>query len=673
MSAAFEKIIIVMFENQYRSYVRQHAFMNKLAQAGASMNNFFGCFHPSQTNYLSSFAGEVCNVTNDTPPAQPLTQTNMVDLLEAQKVSWKAYMEAYPNEPWNPDWAGTYPDSEQPITEYPNNGTDLARYFRKHNAFASFKSVQQEQSRWEKIVSDHQFWSDVANKELPQYSWFTPDIWNDGHYLYNTHIDTQPRTQLIPQIATYLEHIFLGNIETSKLQGYDDCPESTIGLNLDIDLLITNPEAAWEQSNVPPGTLIVVTFDEADFNATNYDTNYDGPNQIYTVLLGDMIKPGTQIDTPYNHFSLIKTVQKNFGLASLEKNDEAANWLRSLWNEQWQWGAPQTTPLANVGQAIAATALGDDLLTVYSDSNGALYSAIQSQGQWGTATPLNITSSGPIAMSALGDTAYVIYNDAQQQLHSLTYEASTGWAQPEMLTIAKASAFTISQYTDLGDNNNEKLMLCWQPPEGTMQSKIFGEDGWGAAQSVGQYTDGAMALTQFGGSLFLVYKQRNTRRMNITSFNVAPFNVITAQTFDDKPAPDNDTTQYQWSPTEYLVGHFGGKESRQQNLYQASGQLALAVTEGQMHLIYRDAYEDTPQFYHTCFGLTGILTAASQLTNGYGTLNQAGWTEPQLLAGTTAGQGLPVCVASNGQSLTLLWQSSAQGEVSSRIAEYITS
>ena len=39
-----------------------------------------------------------------------------------------------------------------------------------------------------------------------------PDIWNDGHYLYNTHIDTNPRTQLITQLSPWLEHVFLGNI-----------------------------------------------------------------------------------------------------------------------------------------------------------------------------------------------------------------------------------------------------------------------------------------------------------------------------------------------------------------------------------------------------------------------------------------------------------------------------
>ena len=113
-------------------------------------------------------------------------------------MSWKAYMEAYPGEPWNPAWKNpTYGANQSPLTEFPpKDSKDLSRYYRKHNAFASFHTIQADPERWSKIVNEVQFWNDIASG-LPDYSWFTPDIWNDGHYLYNTHIDTDPRTQLV--------------------------------------------------------------------------------------------------------------------------------------------------------------------------------------------------------------------------------------------------------------------------------------------------------------------------------------------------------------------------------------------------------------------------------------------------------------------------------------------
>ena len=176
MAKAFDRILIIMFENQYRSYVMQHPYMEKLARAGCNMTNYFGCFHPSQTNYVASLAGELCDVTNDTPPYPPLTQKTLVDLMQPldgpQQITWKAYMENYPNDPWNPAWANSeYSSADQPTNEFPtNSGTELASYFRKHNAFASFHTIQKNEERWNKIVDDHEFWYDMKHNQLPEYS-----------------------------------------------------------------------------------------------------------------------------------------------------------------------------------------------------------------------------------------------------------------------------------------------------------------------------------------------------------------------------------------------------------------------------------------------------------------------------------------------------------------------
>ena len=68
----FNHILIIMFENQYRSYVMQNPYMRGLATQGIDMVNSFGVMHPSQTNYITSIAGELCNITDDDPPPQLL-------------------------------------------------------------------------------------------------------------------------------------------------------------------------------------------------------------------------------------------------------------------------------------------------------------------------------------------------------------------------------------------------------------------------------------------------------------------------------------------------------------------------------------------------------------------------------------------------------------------------
>ena len=249
MKKVFDKVLIVMFENQYRSYVMQDPYMKKLAAAGCNLTNYFGAFHPSQTNYLASLAGEVCATTNDIPPAQPLMQETLTNLMQPgngpAKVSWKAYMEAYPGQPWNKDWVNpTYPESEQPIPQYPNDGINLARYFRKHNAFASYHDIQSVEDKWNKIVDEFTFWKDVNGGNLPEYSWFTPDIWNDGHYVYNTHTSTDPRIPLVGQLSAWLEYVFFNDIETTKVQGGTLFGSDKIGFNLDLDLVMTDPKKA---------------------------------------------------------------------------------------------------------------------------------------------------------------------------------------------------------------------------------------------------------------------------------------------------------------------------------------------------------------------------------------------------------------------------------------------
>ena len=86
-SRLFDHVLIIMFENQYRGYVQHNVYMKQLALNGIELTNYHGVMHPSQTNYVASIAGELCNVSYDErvyvhPPQEPLPQRTIVDLLE---------------------------------------------------------------------------------------------------------------------------------------------------------------------------------------------------------------------------------------------------------------------------------------------------------------------------------------------------------------------------------------------------------------------------------------------------------------------------------------------------------------------------------------------------------------------------------------------------------------
>jgi len=180
-----------------------------------------------------------------------------------------------------------------------------------------------------------------------------------------------------------------------------------------------------------------------------------------------------------------------------------------------------------------------------------------------------------------------------------------------------------------------------------------------------------MTLGQLGASLFLVYKERNTRKMRITSYNVGPFNAFDAVNFQDQPDPVNNTTLYKWSVTDYNVGHFSKKMASLANEYQNLGNMAMATASGEMHLVHRGGYEDLSNAYTEIFGLTGIYSAANQLSNGFGTLNQAGWTIEEEMADVAIDPESPIAMSSDGNTLTLVWADSESKTIKYRQGSYL--
>lgn len=659
MKKGFEKVLIVMFENQYRSYVMQDPYMKKLAAAGCDMTNYFGVFHPSQTNYLASISGEVCGVTDDTPPASPLMQETVTNLMQPlngiQKTTWKAYMEAYPNEAWNPVWANpNYPAKDEPVTEYPNDGINLFRYARKHNAFSSYFDIQSSPEKWNNIQDEYAFWKDVYGETLPEYSWFTPDIWNDGHYLYNTGIAPNPRLPLVTQLSAWLEQVFLGNPDTSRIQGGTKFGLDKIGLNLDLDLVMTNPKKAYAKSNIPEGTLVVVTFDEADYDANNYDTNYDGPNQVYTVLLGDMITPGSSIETPYNHYSLLNTVEKNFDLGSLNKNDKDANWFRFLWDKQFSWSSPEKSGMVS-GEQLSTFWYNNQFNVIFTNEEQAVLWSTFTGSAWSEGQPVGIKSSQELCVVGHGDELILVFTQGENhELCYLSYLPISGWSKIQSLHVNGVGYLAMTSFQDYKSNTNQ-LMLAWQDKQTqAISSLIYSAGEWQSKPvSVGQFTDGPITASALGASVYLVYKERNSFKMRMTSFNTAPFNALNTTL---TPGVNNNTTLHQWSPMDFQVGHFSKKENQNQDVYLANGNLAMASIQGEMHLVYRGRYNDTPSAITTCFGLTGIYTAESELTNGYGTLNQAGWTLEEKHKDIVLDPKSELSIAGHGDEFMMVYQ-----------------
>lgn len=283
MGIAFQRVVIVMLENSTRANVMANPYMNALRQQGVFLSNSYGVTHSSQPNYIHAVAGDSFGLFNDTPgyvqwiyssPLNPVT--SIVDLLEAQGLSWKAYAEDLP--------AGYV---QAAVAGFPNTiPPDVGNFARKHVPFLSFPNIINQPTRAANIVDAAQFAADLAAGNLPCFSWYTPNLINDGHTLSpgESHLDPKDRDRHtnIDNIADFLTR-FLGPHPITKF---------------------------------PPETLVVITFDEA--------YPYHDPYGIYSLLIGDMLPAGSVRTEPYNHYSLLRSIEVNFGLGSLKRNDAVA-------------------------------------------------------------------------------------------------------------------------------------------------------------------------------------------------------------------------------------------------------------------------------------------------------------------------------------------------------------
>jgi len=269
MDQAFDRIFIIMLENELESAVLQDDYMRGLQSRGVRLSQYHGVTHPSQPNYFAAVAG-LPFVSSD--ECQDIEATSVIDLLEAKGVTWRAYMEDLPED-----------DKSVCIS------ADKL-YFRKHNPFVSFNNIRGNPDRLARIVNARRLQADINSGVLPQYCWYTPNIQNDGH----SPPDSTPahRWSGVTFLSQWLQRF--------------------------LEPLLAN-------SDFMRGTLVVVTFDES----IPYEDNH-----VYTALLGHMVKPAAVEGSRFDHYSLLRTVEENFGLGTLGRNDLTADWFRFLWGRK---------------------------------------------------------------------------------------------------------------------------------------------------------------------------------------------------------------------------------------------------------------------------------------------------------------------------------------------------
>ncbi|KAJ9102325.1 hypothetical protein QFC21_002725 [Naganishia friedmannii] len=261
---AYSRFIQIWLENTDFSTAQASSTFKKLASEGILLTNYNGVTHPSEPNYVASISGDFFGMSDDKFYALPVNVSTQVDLLEARNISWATYQENMPYSGFSGDYAQkNYLD--------PSSKGSYTYYMRKHNPLIICNSIASVPARMNRIRNFNDFAIDVNASALPSWVFITPNLVNDGH-------DTD-----ITFVSDWLEYFLVP--------------------------LLDNPNFDDNE------TLVLLTFDENE--------DYKSQNTLYTLLLGGAVSnhKGTVDSTFYTHYSSLSSVQNNWGLGSLGRQD----------------------------------------------------------------------------------------------------------------------------------------------------------------------------------------------------------------------------------------------------------------------------------------------------------------------------------------------------------------
>ena len=304
---AYSHIIVIVEENKDFSQVMNPAIapnISRLVSENGSADSFYGEVHPSEANYLALLGGDTFGIHDDdafycTPGAvaehcdhakEPGYVTHTIeaqhlgDQLRAKGLTWKGYFESIP-EPGS--LAVLSGDSRVGV------GSGLsALYASKHSGFVNFRDVQTNPARSSLLVGFEQLDADISAGKLPSFALVVPNQCNEMHGLSGEGVPLDCSGAHVENLIGRGDRV-IGEL-VAKLQG----------------------TSAWRSHD---NMAIVITFDEGSGGSKGGCcsvtpgalSNYGG-GHIPTIVITNHGPRGVRDTTPYNHYSLLRTVEDAF-------------------------------------------------------------------------------------------------------------------------------------------------------------------------------------------------------------------------------------------------------------------------------------------------------------------------------------------------------------------------
>jgi len=262
----FQNIIVVVLENKEFGLIYGNSkmpYFNQLAKSYTLLTQHYAVTHPSLPNYLAMIGGDTFGINFDCTSCIR-DVPSLPDLIEASGRTWKTYQEDMPSPCFS--------------------GIDAGNYAMKHNPFIYFQLIRLDKERCARsIVPFTQLSSDLAAGTLPNFIFIIPNQCNDAH----------------------------------------DCPISVADAWL--KTLMGKLVPVLDADGKP--YLIVITWDEGQGDHSCCGLPQAAGGRVATILVSPQVKNGFQDNTPYSHYSILKTIETAWHLSLLGHSADAETTL----------------------------------------------------------------------------------------------------------------------------------------------------------------------------------------------------------------------------------------------------------------------------------------------------------------------------------------------------------
>jgi hypothetical protein len=347
-----------------------------LPAMGAMLTQYHATGHVSNDNYISMIGGQSpnlqtstdCQIYTDwvgttTPDGNgqvtgtgciyPAAIQTIGNQLQASGLSWKGYMEDMGNDLAR-DGSATCSHPAISSQDQTQTATATDLYATRHNPFMYYHAVIDDQTNCNShVVPLTALEADLGSAATtPNYTFITPNLCNDGHDTncangqpggfasINTFLQAW-----VPKIMnsaafkkdglliiTFDEAAFPGSgpgVDNEACCNEPAGPNYVGGIGQTIGSLLLNIPVVGGPLSVTVNTLGLSDLSSVPLAGPGLIGA--GGGRVGAVLISPFIKPGTVSDVPYNHYSMLRSVENIFGLPYLGYASQAG--LSSFGND----------------------------------------------------------------------------------------------------------------------------------------------------------------------------------------------------------------------------------------------------------------------------------------------------------------------------------------------------